>query len=92
MSIALQNISRRRLLSIIKKAVKEKWEFIAINSPPNKHGKRFNIVASKKMWEKEDENLYIRGMDSINVNNKAMAGKKTSSAEAVAIRKRKPCV
>lgn len=58
--IVLENITHRRLIGIVKKVVKEKWEFVAINSPPNKRGKWFNVVASKKMWDKEDENLYRR--------------------------------
>ena len=57
MSIALQNINRRRLIRIIKKVQKEKWEFVFITSPPGKPN-LFNICASRKMWDKETENLF----------------------------------
>lgn len=56
-AIVRQNISHRILVRIINRARAGRYEFIAINSPARRPG-RYNIVAARKMWDRDMEKLY----------------------------------
>jgi hypothetical protein len=61
-AIVRQNISHRILVHIINRARAGRYEFIAINSPARRSG-RYNIVAARKMWDRDSEKLYKAGRE-----------------------------
>jgi hypothetical protein len=60
-AIVRQNISHRTLVRIINKSLAGRYEFIAINSPARSG--RYNIVAARKMWDRDMEKLYDAGVE-----------------------------
>lgn len=79
-TVVRHRINRNALNRIVNKAVKRKFEFIAINSPPNEP-ELFNVVACEKMWDDDMEDLFNMSRNTVKPKTSSEESEKPSMAK-----------